>query len=132
DYRKLMDIMYWGTVYLTLAVLPQMKRQRHGRIVNITSIGGKISVPHLVPYSGAKFAAVGFSEGLHAEVAKDGIVVTTVVPGLMRTGSYRHAQFKGNVKREYGWFAVASSMPGLSMNAQLAAWQIVCEMKRGL
>src|SRR5437870_4681425 len=98
DYQKLMDIMYWGTILTTLAVLPQMKERRHGRIVNITSIGGKISVPHMLPYSGAKFASVGFSEGLHAEVAKDGVVVTTVVPGVMRTGSYRHARFKGDVR----------------------------------
>ena len=66
-----------------------------GRIVNITSIGGKISVPHLLPYSCAKFAAVGFSEGLRAELADTGISVTTVVPGLMRTGSHLHAEFGG-------------------------------------
>ena len=130
DYRKLMDIMYWGTVYMTLAVLPQMQKQRSGRIVNITSIGGKISVPHLVPYSAAKFAAVGFSEGLHAEVAKDGIAVTTVVPGLMRTGSYRHARFKGDVRREFAWFSIASTMPLLSINATRAAKQIVRAMQR--
>ena len=130
DYRKLMDIMFWGTAYMTLAVLPQMRRRRHGRIVNITSIGGKISVPHLVPYSSAKFAAVGFSEGLHAEVAKDGIAVTTVVPGLMRTGSYRHARFKGDVRREFAWFSVASSLPGLSINATRAARQIVRAVER--
>ena len=131
DFRETMDIMFWGMVYASLAVLPAMKQRRRGRIVNITSIGGKMSVPHLLPYSAAKFAAVGFSEGLHAEMAKDGITVTTVVPGLMRTGSYRHAKFKGNLKREYGWFAVASSMPGLSMNAQRAARQVVRAMKRG-
>jgi short-subunit dehydrogenase len=130
DFRKNMDIMFWGLMYTSLAVLPLMKQRRQGRIVNITSIGGKMSVPHLLPYSAAKFAAVGFSEGLHAEVAKDGIAVTTVVPGLMRTGSYRHAQFKGNLKREYGWFAVASSMPLLTMNAQRAAKQVVRAMKR--
>jgi short-subunit dehydrogenase len=89
-----------------------------------------MSVLHLLPYSAAKFAAVGFSEGLHAEMAKDGIAVTTVVPGLMRTGSYRHARFKGDVKREYRWFALASSMPLLSMNAHRAARQVVRAMKR--
>ena len=131
DFRETMDIMFWGMVYASLAVLPAMKQRRRGRIVNITSIGGKMSVPHLLPYSAAKFAAVGFSEGLNAEMAKEGIAVTTVVPGLMRTGSYRHAHFKGDVKREYEWFAVASSMPGLSMNAQRAARQVVRAMKRG-
>jgi short-subunit dehydrogenase len=130
DFERMMGTMFWGMAYASLAVLPAMKKQRHGRIVNITSIGGKMSIPHLLPYSAAKFAAVGFSEGLHAEMTKDGIHVTTVVPGLMRTGSYRRANFKGDVKREYGWFAVASSMPGLAMNANRAARQIVRAMKR--
>jgi short-subunit dehydrogenase len=78
--------MFWGMVYPTLAVLPQIRERLSGRIVNITSIGGKVSVPHLRPYSSAKFAAVGFSEGLSAELARDGIRVTSIVPGLMRTG----------------------------------------------
>jgi len=130
DYQKLMDIMYWGTIHSTLAVLPQMKERRHGRIVNITSIGGKISVPHMLPYSGAKFATVGFSEGLHAEVAKDGVVVTTVVPGVMRTGSYRHARFKGDVRREYAWFSTMSKMRLVSMSDGRAARLIVRAMRR--
>ncbi|HJW95785.1 MAG TPA: SDR family oxidoreductase [Thermoanaerobaculia bacterium] len=130
DYRALMDVMYWGVVNTTLAVLPVMERQHHGRIVNITSIGGKVSVPHLLPYSGAKFAAVGFSEGLHAEVARHGISVTTVVPGLMRTGSYRHAFFKGDVEREFAWFSVASTMPGLTVSCTRAARKVVSAMRR--
>ncbi len=62
DFEKMMRIMFWGMMYTSLAVLPAMKERRRGRIVNITSIGGKVSVPHLLPYSAAKFAAVGFSE----------------------------------------------------------------------
>src|SRR3954468_1034389 len=88
DYQECMDTMFWGVVYPTLAVLPEMIARRSGKIANITSIGGKVSVPHLLPYSCAKFAAVGFSEGLYAEVKKDGVQVTTVVPGLMRMGSF--------------------------------------------
>lgn len=130
DFETMMAIMFWGVVNCTLAVLPHMKARGHGRIVNITSIGGKISVPHLLPYSAAKFAAVGFSEGLHTEVAKQGIAVTTVVPGLMRTGSYRHAIFRGDVEHEYAWFAAASSMPLLSMSADRAARQVVTAMRR--
>jgi len=80
--------------------------------------------------SAAKFAAVGFSEGLHAEMAKEGIAVTTVVPGLMRTGSYRHAKFKGDARREYGWFAVALCEALLTINAVRAARQVVRAMKR--
>ncbi len=95
DFEESMDIMYWGPFYVTMAVLPQMLQRKSGRIVNITSIGGKVSVPHLMPYASAKFAAVGFSEGLRAELAKDGIKVVTIAPGLMRTGSQINAFFKG-------------------------------------
>ena len=95
DFYNAMDSNFWSGVYTSLSVLPGMRRRRSGRIVNITSIGGKIAVPHLLPYSASKFAFVGFSRGLRSEVMKDGIVVTTVVPGLMRTGSPRNAEFKG-------------------------------------
>jgi len=110
DFQMAMDVMYWGIVHPTLAVLPQMRARGSGRIVNVTSIGGKLGVPHLLPYSSAKFAAVGFSEGLAAEVAKDGIAVTTVVPGLMRTGSHLHALTKGQHEAEYGWFSLGASL----------------------
>src|SRR6185312_1006001 len=95
DFKESMDIMFWGAYYSTMAVLPQMLERKSGRIVNITSIGGKVSVPHLLPYDSAKFAMVGFSEGLRAEMAKEGIKVVTIVPGLMRTGSQVNAYFKG-------------------------------------
>jgi NAD(P)-dependent dehydrogenase (short-subunit alcohol dehydrogenase family) len=131
DFRQAMDIMYWGVVYATLAVLPQMRARGTGRIVNVTSIGGKVSVPHLLPYSSAKFAAVGFSEGLAADVAQDGITVTTIVPGLMRTGSHLHAVTKGNHQAEYGWFSLGASLPVISMDAEQAARQIVTAIRRG-
>src|SRR5207248_8509237 len=95
DFHQALDVMFWGAVYPTLEILPAMRARRSGEIVNITSIGGKVSVPRLVPYSSAKFAAVGFSEGAHAELAQYGINVLTVVPGLMRTGSHLNARFKG-------------------------------------
>ena len=131
DFRMAMDVMYWGVVYPTLAVLPQMRSRGAGRIANVTSIGGKVAVPHLLPYSGAKFAAVGFSEGLAAEVAKDGVTVTTIVPGLMRTGSHLHAVTKGQHAAEYGWFSMGASLPLISMDAERAAQQIVEAIQRG-
>ena len=131
DFQMAMDVMYWGIVYPSLAVLPQMRARGRGRIANVTSIGGKIAVPHLLPYSGAKFAAVGFSEGLAAEVAKDGITVTTIVPGLMRTGSHLHAQTKGQHEAEYGWFSLGASLPLISMDAEHAARQVVQAIQRG-
>jgi NAD(P)-dependent dehydrogenase (short-subunit alcohol dehydrogenase family) len=131
DFQAAMDVMYWGVVYPTLAVLPQMQARKSGRIVNITSIGGKVSVPHLVPYSCAKFAAVGFSEGLRAELARGGIGVTTIVPGLMRTGSHLNAYAKGQQEGEFVRFALAASLPLVSMDAERAARQIVEATRRG-
>jgi hypothetical protein len=108
-----------------------MRARGAGRIVNVTSIGGKVAVPHLLPYSSAKFAAVGFSEGLAAEVAKDGVTVTTIVPGLMRTGSHLHALSKGQHEAEYAWFSLGASVPLVSMDAERAAEQIVAAIRRG-
>jgi short-subunit dehydrogenase len=126
-----MQVHFWGPLYAIHAVLPAMRQRRQGRIVNISSIGGKISVPHLLPYSASKFALVGLSEGLRAELAKDGITVTTVCPGLMRTGSPRMAQMKGQHRLEYLWFDVSDSLPLLSMDARRAARQIIAAVSRG-
>ncbi|HET7891517.1 MAG TPA: SDR family NAD(P)-dependent oxidoreductase [Candidatus Sulfotelmatobacter sp.] len=125
DYRNSLNTHFWGPYFATMAVLPEMQRRRQGRIVNISSIGGKISVPHLLPYSVGKFALTGFSEGLRSEALKDNVYVTTVCPGLMRTGSPRNAFFKGNNKAEYAWFSISDSIPVLSMSARRAARQIV-------
>lgn len=131
DFEKAMNTHFWGSVYTSLAVIPEMRRRRQGRIVNISSIGGKVSVPHLLPYCASKFALVGFSEGLHSELAKDGIVVTTVCPGLMRTGSARNAYFKGKHRAEYALFSLSAALPITSMNAERAARQIISASKRG-
>lgn len=131
DFQEAMDVMFWGHVYATLAVLPEMKRRKRGWIANVTSIGGKISVPHLVPYSCAKFAAVGLSEGLTAELAKDGIRVSTIVPGLMRTGSHLNAYFKGDNRAEFAWFSVGAANPLFSISARRAARAIVRAIRRG-
>jgi NAD(P)-dependent dehydrogenase (short-subunit alcohol dehydrogenase family) len=131
DFEEAMDVMYWGLLYTIWAVLPQMRQRQQGRIINITSIGGKVSVPHLLPYNSAKFAAVGLSEGLQAELAGDGIQVTTIVPGLMRTGSYLNAHFKGDQRGEYTWFSLGASLPLLTINAERAARQIVQSARRG-
>jgi short-subunit dehydrogenase len=130
DFQQAMDVMFWGTVRSTLATLPAMIERGRGRIVNIASIGGKVSIPHLLPYGCAKFAVTGFSEGLHAEVKKFGINVLTVAPGLMRTGSHVNAEFKGKHEQEYGWFAVSGTNPLLSVSAESAARQIVAATRR--
>ena len=131
DFENAMRAHFWGPLNTMLAVLPEMRARQDGRIVNISSIGGKISVPHLVPYSASKFALVGLSKGLNAELRKDGIVVTTVCPGLMRTGSPRNANFKGRHREEYAWFSISDSLPVTSIKAERAARQIVDACKQG-
>ena len=125
DFHEAMDIHFWAAYHLAMAVLPEMKRRGAGRIVNIASIGGKVAVPHLVPYAASKFALVGLSDGLRAELRDSGVVVTTVCPGLMRTGSHVNAKFKGRNEEEYAWFAAGNATPGLSMNAESAARKIL-------
>src|SRR5205807_654261 len=131
DYRNSINTHFWGPYFTTMVVLPSMQRRQTGRIVNSSSIGGKISVPHLVPYSVGKFALTAFSEGLRSELLKDKVYVTTVCPGLMRTGSPRNALFKGDNEAEYAWFSVSDALPGLSMNAERAARRIVRACLRG-
>lgn len=125
DFRDVMDSNFFSGVYCTLAVLPQMLSRRDGTIVNIASIGGKVAVPHMLPYTASKFAAVGFSQGLHAELRAKGIHVLTVCPGLMRTGSHVAARFTGNQASEYRWFSMSANMPGASTSAAHAARRIV-------
>lgn len=125
DYEDALNTHFRGPLFMVEAVAPEMKRRGQGRIVNIASIGGKISVPHLLPYSASKFALVGYSEGLRGALRKFGVYVTTVCPGLMRTGSPRNALFKGQHRAEYAWFSISDSIPGLSIDAERAARQIV-------
>jgi short-subunit dehydrogenase len=131
DFHQAMATNFWASVHTILAVLPRMRKRRQGRIVNITSIGGKISIPHLLPYSASKFALVGLSEGMRSELAHEGIVVTTICPGLMRTGSPRNATFKGQHRKEYTWFALGDALPGPSMSAERAARQILDACRYG-
>ena len=132
DFEQAMSVIFWGTVYTTLAALPAMRARGQGRIVNITSVGGKVSIPHLLPYSCAKFATVAFSEGLRAELAGSGVKVVTIVPGLMRTGSHVAADFKGQHAKEYAWFSLGAASPLVSISAERAARAIVQATRRGL
>lgn len=131
DYEQSLATHFWGPLLMTEAVLPLMRRQGAGRIVNISSIGGRVSVPHLLPYCASKFALVGWSEGLTAALRPDNIQVTTVTPGLMRTGSPRNATFKGRHREEYAWFSLGASLPLLATPSDLAAERIIEGCRRG-
>lgn len=131
DYEEAMDTNFWAALYTMHTALPHFIKQGEGRIVNITSIGGKIAAPHLLPYTVSKFALVGLSEGMHAELKKQNIHVTTVVPNLMRTGSPRNVTVKGNHEAEYAWFKLADSSPLASQRVEAAARQIIKAVEYG-
>jgi NAD(P)-dependent dehydrogenase (short-subunit alcohol dehydrogenase family) len=125
DFEEAMDVHFWAPLQTMLSAMPAMRTQGGGRIVNVSSIGGKIGVAHMVPYCASKFALTGLSTALRGELAKDNIVVTTVSPGLMRTGSPFNAWFKGRHREEFAWFTVADSLPVVTVDAARAASQIV-------
>jgi NAD(P)-dependent dehydrogenase (short-subunit alcohol dehydrogenase family) len=137
-FERAMRLNFFAALYTTWAALPHLRKQepldgwtRRAAIVNIASIGGKFAVPHMLPYSASKFALVGFSEGLHAELRHKGIRVTTVCPGLMRTGGEAHAEFVGNVDAEKKWFNLAAKTPIIATTAKHAASRIYSAVAAG-
>src|SRR5256884_5276760 len=131
DFERAMRLHFWAPFELISQIVPEMRIWGGGRIVNISSIGGKVAVPHLAPYSASKFALTGFSDAIRAELARDNIHVTTVAPGLMRTGSHVNAKFKGRHDDEFAWFAASAGAPLISMNADRAARKILAACRRG-
>jgi short-subunit dehydrogenase len=131
DFEDALAVHFWGPYYAMSAAIPQMRLQGAGKIVNISSIGGKMSVPHLAPYCASKFALVGLSGAMRVELAKDNIEVTTVCPGLMRTGSHINAIFKGKNQLEYALFSISNAFPLASISAESAAREIVEACRRG-
>ena len=130
DFERAMRLHFWAPFELIAQIVPKMRVWGGGRIVNISSIGGKVAVPHLAPYSASKFALTGFSDAIRAELALDNIHVTTVAPGMMRTGSHVNAKFKGKPDMEFAWFAASAGAPLISMNADRAARKILAACRR--
>ncbi|MCA9261788.1 MAG: SDR family oxidoreductase, partial [Planctomycetales bacterium] len=131
DFQNSLDVNCWGALRMTRALLPGMRKRGWGRIGNVASLGGKRAVPHMLPYAVSKFALVGLSHGLRAELAQEGVLVTTICPSLMRTGSPRNAIFKGQHRKEYAWFCIGDSLPMASMDASLAAQQLLQAVQEG-
>ena len=131
DFEETMNLHFWGNFHMMWETLPLLRGRKGARIVNIASIGGKIAVPHLAPYCASKFALVGLSNALGVELARDGVKVTTVCPGLLRTGSHVQAKFKGQHAKEFNWFATSDNVPGFSVSAKYAAEKIVEACRRG-
>src|SRR5438093_9815246 len=131
DFDRAMRLHFWAPFELISQIVPEMRTWGGGRFVNISSIGGKLAVPHLAPYSASTFALTGLSDALRAELARDNIHVTTVAPGMMRTGSHVTAKFKGKHDAEFAWFAASAGAPLISMNAERAARKILAACRRG-
>jgi short-subunit dehydrogenase len=131
DFDRAMRLHFWAPFVLQMLIVPQMRTIGGGRIVNISSIGGKIAMPHMAPYSVSKFALTGFSDAIRAELSHDNIFVTTVTPGMMRTGSQIHAKFKGDHAAEYRWFEMSSKLPLASISAERAARKILAACRKG-
>ena len=131
DFDRAMRLHFWAPYILQLLIVPLMRAKGGGRIVNISSIGGRFAVPHMAAYSASKFALAGFSDAIRPELAQDNIYVTTVTPGLMRTGSQVHAKFKGDHAAEYGWFDWSRKIPFASISVERAARKILSACRRG-
>ena len=85
EFRNQFEVNFFGAVAVTKAVLPRMRERKAGHIINITSMGGFITMPGIAAYHASKFALEGFSESLGKEVKHLGIRVTAVAPGSFRT-----------------------------------------------
>jgi NAD(P)-dependent dehydrogenase (short-subunit alcohol dehydrogenase family) len=130
-YERAMRTNFFAALYTIHAALPHFLQARSGSIVNIASIGGKIPVPHLAPYVAAKFALTGFSETLHAELRQHNVRVTTVCPGLMRTGGEQHAIFTGQKEKEQRWFDLGARTPIIAASVEHAAEKIYSATNAG-
>ncbi|MBV8097744.1 MAG: SDR family oxidoreductase, partial [Verrucomicrobia bacterium] len=120
DFARALDIHFWAPLTAIFAALPFLRGRSAAWIINIASFGGRVAVPHLAPYCVSKFALAGLSESLGAELSAENIFVTTVTPGLMRTGSHKNALFKGDHRKEFTWFSLGAANPLISMGADRA------------
>ena len=131
SYHEALETNLLGAVHTAYVVMPQMLARKAGQIVNIASIGGLVAVPHLLPYTTSKFALVGFSRGLSAEMATKGIKVLTVYPWLIHTGSHLKALFTGKSELEYQWFSAGATLPIISMGPQSVSHAIADAIEDG-
>jgi 3-oxoacyl-[acyl-carrier protein] reductase len=85
DFQKVVEVNLYGAIWLTQAVLPIMKKQKYGRIVQVSSIAGKEGNPKMAPYNTAKAGLIGFVKGVAKEVAIDGITINALAPAVIAT-----------------------------------------------
>lgn len=131
DFATSLATHFWGPLHLIRAALPWLRQAGPGHVVNVSSIGGRVGVPHLAPYCAGKFALSGLSQALRAELAAANVVVTLATPGLMRTGSVGRVKVRGPHVAEARWFAAMAATPLTSMNATRAAREILDAARHG-
>ncbi|WP_102346762.1 oxidoreductase [Bacillus sp. Marseille-P3661] len=85
EWRRQFDVNFFGMVAVTKEVLPYMREQRSGKVINISSISGRVGFPAMGPYAASKFAVEGFSESLRLELLRYGIYVVLIEPGSYKT-----------------------------------------------
>lgn len=95
DWHQAIDTNLWGYIHTIQALLPQFLDQGSGTIVNVSSIGGKVPIPYLVPYSTSKFAVTGLTEAMHSELKPKGIHVCGIYPNLIKSDLMERAIFQG-------------------------------------
>jgi dehydrogenase/reductase SDR family protein 7B len=124
--RQIMELNYFGTIALTKAVLPSMLARRSGTIVPITSVIGYVGIPTRSAYAASKHALHGFFEALRAETAKDGIRITIVVPGYVRTNVSQNA-----LNADGSAYGKLDDTHANAMLPEVAAVKIVDAVERG-
>ena len=100
EIRNQFDVNYFGLIDCIRGVLPQMRKQKDGVIINISSIAGRFGLPFTSLYNSSKFAVEGLTECLHYELSLFGIDIKTVAPGSFRTGFHNSVNFTENEKKE--------------------------------
>lgn len=96
DWHHTIDLNLWGYIHTIHALLPHFLEKRKGTIVNVSSIGGKVATPYLVPYVTSKYAVTGLTESLQAELEPKGIQVCGIYPNLIKSNFLDRAIFRGN------------------------------------
>jgi NAD(P)-dependent dehydrogenase (short-subunit alcohol dehydrogenase family) len=131
DMADAMRNIFWSVYHPTMAVLPHLRGRRFGRIVNVTSIGGRVPTPHQAAYNAGKHAATGFSSTLAVELRKDGVRVSTVLPPPLDDGAPLHVHFNGDAEAEFRWFARTLTSPLRATGTERTAAVIVDAAEHG-
>ncbi len=113
DWSLVTGVNVWGPIRLTQALLPSMLARKSGRIVMTASLAGLVGAPGMVAYSTTKFAIVGFAEALRHEVEGQGVGVTVVCPGYVRTGFHAATRYKNDGFEQFldhapRWYGVSA------------------------